>query len=473
MLSGLFRRKDKKNKSVDEEIDEMSSNGEKRSAESSRASPVSDGGDTRSQTPPSNLQMSSNLQGTKTTTITTTTTTTKESPNKLQKKPRNETSPPNSRSGSVSRERSPRPVQAIAAAATQSPAHRGERSPTRVEDGMGAEHDRRNRSDSSGLMTMEPTTAAQQAPVMAERNHDQAGQSRNDRPATTIRAVPSLEKDFYQQHHHHQAKAETLGATDHQRQIQDDGVDDGIERVIPVHGETVKMVPSEGETPHGPTTSDRLSESPVEVDRSMIKGGEGGFSKSPGRLSMDDNPSGEVEGAGGSSTVMASSEPGSSPEMVDSPEVTGSSSRAPDEEEIGRARTPSTSSTTTSTGSTTTTASTAALGAAEAGAEAGAAATTTAPVWNDASLRTYLDDDNDIRDLLIVVHDKSGVVPAGPDHPIVGKLFKEENARLAELSTVRFNFICLSWLFISRCFHLVIWGRGRRKKIKQMKTFTY
>ncbi|EED14881.1 SH3 domain protein, putative [Talaromyces stipitatus ATCC 10500] len=54
--------------------------------------------------------------------------------------------------------------------------------------------------------------------------------------------------------------------------------------------------------------------------------------------------------------------------------------------------------------------------------------------WSDASLRSYLDDENDIRDLLIIVHDKSNVQPAGPDHPITGSLFKEESRRLKEMS---------------------------------------
>ncbi|EEA23161.1 protein phosphatase regulator [Talaromyces marneffei ATCC 18224] len=59
---------------------------------------------------------------------------------------------------------------------------------------------------------------------------------------------------------------------------------------------------------------------------------------------------------------------------------------------------------------------------------------TATATWSDASLRTYLDDENDIRDLLIIVHDKSNVQPAGPDHPITGSLFKEESRRLKEMS---------------------------------------
>lgn len=58
----------------------------------------------------------------------------------------------------------------------------------------------------------------------------------------------------------------------------------------------------------------------------------------------------------------------------------------------------------------------------------------TLPAWNDASLRAYLENDNEIRDLLLVVHDKSNLQPAPPDHPVAKKLFKEENQRLSEMS---------------------------------------
>ncbi|PLN84339.1 hypothetical protein BDW42DRAFT_45327 [Aspergillus taichungensis] len=57
------------------------------------------------------------------------------------------------------------------------------------------------------------------------------------------------------------------------------------------------------------------------------------------------------------------------------------------------------------------------------------------PPWSDASLRSYLDEDNDIRDLFILVHDNSNVPPAGPDHPITGSLFKEESKRLKEMTS--------------------------------------
>ena len=56
------------------------------------------------------------------------------------------------------------------------------------------------------------------------------------------------------------------------------------------------------------------------------------------------------------------------------------------------------------------------------------------PTWSDASLRAYLEDDTEIRDLLVVVHDKSNIKPARRDHPIVQNMYKEENRKLGEIS---------------------------------------
>ncbi|KAH7342917.1 hypothetical protein BKA65DRAFT_587174 [Rhexocercosporidium sp. MPI-PUGE-AT-0058] len=77
---------------------------------------------------------------------------------------------------------------------------------------------------------------------------------------------------------------------------------------------------------------------------------------------------------------------------------------------------------------------------------AGSSTTSTStPTWSDTHLRTFFDDDADIKDLLVVVYDKSGVVPAGPDHPITGNLFREENAKLADI-TNRLDGMLGDWL---------------------------
>lgn len=62
--------------------------------------------------------------------------------------------------------------------------------------------------------------------------------------------------------------------------------------------------------------------------------------------------------------------------------------------------------------------------------------TTTVSNWNDTSLREFFDSGTDIRDLLVVVYDKTDVEPVGPEHPVAGTLFKEQNAKLAEITTV-------------------------------------
>ncbi|KAI8634671.1 hypothetical protein F5Y19DRAFT_120699 [Xylariaceae sp. FL1651] len=61
--------------------------------------------------------------------------------------------------------------------------------------------------------------------------------------------------------------------------------------------------------------------------------------------------------------------------------------------------------------------------------------TTTTSTWNDTNLRAFFDSSAEIRDLLVVVYDKTDVPPAGPDHPIAGSLFREQNAKLAEITT--------------------------------------
>jgi hypothetical protein len=61
---------------------------------------------------------------------------------------------------------------------------------------------------------------------------------------------------------------------------------------------------------------------------------------------------------------------------------------------------------------------------------------TTSSTWNDANLRAFFDSSSDVRDMLVVVYDKTDVPPAGPEHPVVGTLFKEQNAKLAEITSV-------------------------------------
>ncbi|KAK0736872.1 hypothetical protein B0T21DRAFT_347303 [Apiosordaria backusii] len=55
--------------------------------------------------------------------------------------------------------------------------------------------------------------------------------------------------------------------------------------------------------------------------------------------------------------------------------------------------------------------------------------------WNDTNLRAFFDSGSDIRDLLVVVYDKSNIDPVSSDHPVASSLFREQNAKLAEITT--------------------------------------
>ncbi|KAI1212233.1 uncharacterized protein F4807DRAFT_457732 [Annulohypoxylon truncatum] len=127
-----------------------------------------------------------------------------------------------------------------------------------------------------------------------------------------------------------------------------------------------------------PVTEERLSESPVEVSPVVS-------SSNPPALMVD----------------TSSQEDRSSPVSSPSPELVDIDDRTHEKQD---SVTTSTSATTTST-------------------------------WNDANLRAFFDSGSDIRDLLVIVYDKNDVAPAGPDHPVVGTLFREQNARLAEITT--------------------------------------
>lgn len=57
------------------------------------------------------------------------------------------------------------------------------------------------------------------------------------------------------------------------------------------------------------------------------------------------------------------------------------------------------------------------------------------PPWSDAALRAYLDDTSDVRDLLLVVNDTTGVVPVGRDHPFMRKYLVEDSKTVQGMST--------------------------------------
>ncbi|CAZ85316.1 unnamed protein product [Tuber melanosporum] len=66
--------------------------------------------------------------------------------------------------------------------------------------------------------------------------------------------------------------------------------------------------------------------------------------------------------------------------------------------------------------------------------------------WSDWSLRTYFEDDNDVRDMLIVVQqDKSNSSTAKTEHPDIGPLFEDASTKLADI-TKRLDGMLGDWL---------------------------
>ncbi|KAK5122175.1 hypothetical protein LTR85_004421 [Meristemomyces frigidus] len=46
--------------------------------------------------------------------------------------------------------------------------------------------------------------------------------------------------------------------------------------------------------------------------------------------------------------------------------------------------------------------------------------------WSDSSLRAWLDDGSEVKDMLMMVHDKSGVTPVSDDHPMMAGLYVDQ-----------------------------------------------
>lgn len=63
--------------------------------------------------------------------------------------------------------------------------------------------------------------------------------------------------------------------------------------------------------------------------------------------------------------------------------------------------------------------------------------------WDDVGLRAFFDSGSDIRDLLVVVFDKTNIDPARTDLPAATSLFREQNAKLAEITTVSWTCDCI------------------------------
>lgn len=53
--------------------------------------------------------------------------------------------------------------------------------------------------------------------------------------------------------------------------------------------------------------------------------------------------------------------------------------------------------------------------------------------WSDASLRAWLEDGSEVKDMMVMIYDKSGVVPVGEDHPLMQGLFTEQRKGVQDM----------------------------------------
>ena len=369
MLSGLFRRKDKKNRTADDEADDLMST-DKRSGESLRDAglPKDSEESSRSELQNAPLGAPSVQQGQAAGAPTS------QTPNKLQKKPsKTDTSmSPNPPITAMSTIRGKPPSQPPA---PDRPAPSvGPSASTVRAVNVGTEGENLLRPSYMASIPSVDENQKWEQPHLVQTPDARGDGSRQEASAfgqSRLETVRRVEKRMELDDVDSSADEEKVG-----------GVKDGV-RSQPAGGDVA-----------------RLSESPVQIPSpTTATTTDGSRVRSPGPVIR--------------SASQDESSSSSSPEMVDAPEIPERGRRSGSQDGDGRTSTPSLSTSTSTTNRT--------------------------PTWSDAQLRTYLENDDEIRDLLIVVHDRSGVVPAGDDHPIVGGLFKEETARIGEITQV-----CLS-----------------------------
>ena len=368
MLSGLFKRKEKKSKIIDDEIDELMAG--KQSTEGSRTSPApsKDSDDVAIFEEQQTTVPNQDVQ---------------RQPSKLQKQPRNETSParkPGQKKGEL--QQAPAPERAPPADSVQAPSMRLVQ-PESIQESP-VQQQRTTTPDVSRGPTPTQTPQKESKTGTISKILRSASSSNSEpKPVKARKARERVELDDFDSTPDDSPNEEPAQTPSKQPQrpipgsFPDSYSTPAIERSNPV--------------------DDRLSESPVHVSPVSPP------QSYPPPLMVDN--SSQDEPASPVSSV--------SPDLIDREEAS----------------------------------------------EKKGGSSTTSTTWSDSQLRTFFDDDGDIKDLLVVVYDKSGVVPAGPDHPITGNLFRDENAKLADITQVSFLLTVLTgtWLMVSVAFGWHAW----------------
>jgi hypothetical protein len=353
MLSNLFKRKDKKGKGQDEDIDEIMY-GKKASSEDSRSSPVPSKDSEDYMSEEQTVQRTSSPQ---------------RQPSKLQKQPRVE-------GGFIKQVSLGTETRSTSSLSRPPPSSSSNGSSMRIvqPEGLHSNESLQHQSTAALDLTRDPP-ATQNGPsdLSSALNASSTSRSRSTsdsepRPDQLKQAASRSELDDSD-------SSATASPTDEQFKAP---VRNAPQRPA-IPGAFPDSYIATPASEKSDVMENRLSESPVQV--------------SPVEASRSNPPALIVDTSSQEEAPSPSSSP--SPDLIEVDEIDGKKSLD------NSVNTPSSSST-----------------------------------WSDAHLRTFFDDDSDIKDLLIVVYDKSGVVPAGPDHPITGNMFREENAKLADITNV-------------------------------------
>jgi hypothetical protein len=380
MLGGFFKRRDKRGKIQDHEIEDA----KKGSDELSRISPPS------KKSSESLSQDGRRVKGEKVS---------HRQATKLQKQPRPNASPKTSPSKDdfQTAEQSPHPSMD----STLSPSSQGSSStPSTLRSPVAEQH---RAQESISPRVGSPETRPERAVSPTEKKSIFTPLSDALKPAPVRSPSPDLDTD-----------TQPLLANEARDRFDTDDAEFEEDDVNPVvEPQQVRPKPPTLVTQSPEQLRERLSESPIEV--SPIEPPDGDQSSpasQPPRLTVDTSSNSERPSISPLSPTSSSS-----PSLVDADAETPNEA---EESTTPSATSPRADAPTPSTARST-------------------------PTWSDASLRTYMDNDDDIRDLLIIVHDNSNVIPAGPDHPITGNLFGAEKGRLAEMQS-HLDSMLTSWL---------------------------
>ncbi|KAF2264819.1 hypothetical protein CC78DRAFT_553334 [Lojkania enalia] len=387
MLSGLFKRKEKKPKS-NGSLESFDSDAEKQSEEYGRASPQAKGSDEVSSERPSADQASPQRQASK---------------GKLQKPQRGrDVSPPKSNKG-VSDNNSPEPGGAIQSATPQL-----------------ASTSQTTTSQSAASMRLVSPEQEPVKPSVEARVQSPEGRSRSNSAASKLNPIHMLNRQP-----NGEPRPEKVKKAKQRVQLDDfDSEDDEMNDPFadPKEAQTKASQPSD------PEPAGRLSESPVQISVADAQppGKENGYDKE-----QVPDPHQPPELTGDTSSQETNS-PISTPSPDDSP-----STSAPTKPNLSASRPASSPSPTSLAPSSSIPPPSRPAPVPSKGVEESSppvsSESTALPAWSDSSLRAYLDDGSDIRDMLLVINDTTGVVPVGPEHPIMSRLFVEETKTVTQL----------------------------------------